>query len=103
MASVYIFLGFLFLQAELGTAIIFFALLFLSQFVYDKDYKMLIANFILALVGAVVAYILFDHIKIRVSIWLNPWEDINNTGYQITQSLFRYRFWWLFWIWNRYG
>lgn len=88
MASVYIFLGFLFLQAELGTAIIFFALLFLSQFVYDKDYKMLIANFILALVGAVVAYILFDHIKIRVSIWLNPWEDINNTGYQITQSLF---------------
>lgn len=88
MAAVYIFIGMLFLQAELGTALIFYALLFINQFIYEENKKQIIINLVLAIVGAVVAYILFDHIKVRVNTWLDPWKDIDNTGYQITQSLF---------------
>ena len=31
---------------------------------------------------------MFDHVRRRVFAWSNPWADIDNTGYQITQSLF---------------
>lgn len=88
MVAVYIFIGMLFLQAELGTALIFYALLFINQFIYEENKKQIVINLVLAIVGAVVAYILFDHIKVRVNTWLDPWKDIDNTGYQITQSLF---------------
>lgn len=88
MGSIYLFIGMLFLQAELGTAIIFYGLLFLNQFIYEEDKKLLLLNLGLAVIGAIAAYILFDHIKIRVHTWLDPWSDIDNTGYQITQSLF---------------
>ena len=34
------------------------------------------------------AYSLFSHVRVRVEAWRNPWADIDNRGYQITQSLF---------------
>jgi len=36
----------------------------------------------------ILGYFFLHHIQVRVSAWLNPWEDISGTGYQITQSLF---------------
>ncbi len=35
-----------------------------------------------------VALHVFSHVQVRVQNWLNPWTDMSNTGYQITQSLF---------------
>ncbi len=35
-----------------------------------------------------LAYRLFAHVRVRVEAWRNPWADIDNRGYQITQSLF---------------
>ena len=37
---------------------------------------------------AILGYKFLYHIQVRVATWLNPWDDISNTGYQITQSLF---------------
>lgn len=88
MGSIYIFIGMLFIQAELGTALIFYALLFFNQFIYEKNRRQLWINLVFASLGGLSGYILFDHIKIRVATWINPWKDIDNTGYQITQSLF---------------
>ncbi|MDE6910649.1 MAG: FtsW/RodA/SpoVE family cell cycle protein, partial [Lachnospiraceae bacterium] len=34
------------------------------------------------------SYFMFAHVRVRVAAWLNPWNDINATGYQIAQSLF---------------
>lgn len=30
----------------------------------------------------------FDHVQRRIDIWLDPWTDLQDTGYQIVQSLF---------------
>ena len=38
--------------------------------------------------ASVIAYRLFSHVRVRVEVWLNPWADIANKGYQVTQSLF---------------
>lgn len=76
------------LSRDLGSALIFFVcyafvvLLCTENFLYFGG---------IAVGGAfmsVLAYQLFDHVKVRVLAWKNPWEYIDNQGYQITQSLF---------------
>ena len=37
--------------------------------------------------AAVAGYQMFAHVKKRVAIWLNPWSDYDNAGYQIVQGL----------------
>ncbi len=38
--------------------------------------------------AACIAYQLFDHVKTRVTAWIDPWSVIDTKGYQIAQSLF---------------
>ena len=85
---IFVFIGFLFLQKDLGTALIFFSTMILSQFVYDRDRKLIIANLLAMILGSIIAYHLFSHVQIRVATWKDPWSDIDATGYQITQALF---------------
>lgn len=85
---IYVFIGFLFLQKDLGTALIFFGTMIFSQFVYNKDRKLILLNMLAMMAGSVVAYFLFSHVRIRVATWKDPWSDIDVTGYQITQALF---------------
>lgn len=83
-----VYIGFLFLQKDLGTALIFFGLMILSQFVFEKDRFLISFNIIAMILGSILAYFMFGHVRIRVATWLDPWSDINRTGYQITQALF---------------
>lgn len=83
-----VYIGFLFLQKDLGTALIFFGLMILSQFVFEKDRFLISFNIIAMILGSILAYFMFGHVRIRVATWLDPWSDINVTGYQITQALF---------------
>ncbi|WP_296141450.1 FtsW/RodA/SpoVE family cell cycle protein [uncultured Anaerococcus sp.] len=85
---IYVFIGFLFLQKDLGTALIFFGLMILSQFVYEKDRVLITINIVAMILGSILAYFMFGHVRVRVATWLDPWSDINVTGYQITQALF---------------
>lgn len=86
--ATYIMIALFFLQRELGTALVFFAILICSQIAYEKNKLIILGNISLAILGLVLAYLLFDHIKVRFDIWLDPWSQINNKGYQIAQSLF---------------
>ena len=40
--------------------------------------------------GSILAYTSFDHVRTRVSIWLDPWKVANDAGYQIIQALFAF-------------
>ncbi len=85
---VYICLGFLLLQKEWGTAVVFFLTFYAMMFLYDTSRLLMLINVAVAAVGAVGGYFLTDHIKSRVVTWLDPWADAGNKGFQITQSLF---------------
>ena len=37
--------------------------------------------------AALLGYQKFAHVKKRVAIWLDPWSDYDNAGYQLIQSL----------------
>lgn len=83
----YIFIGFFFLQRELGTAVIFFGTMILTQFVYEKDFKLISINTLLMIVGLFVAYKVMSHIQVRINVWKDPFKDAGGEGYQIVQSL----------------
>lgn len=90
MGVIYIFVGFLFIQRDLGTAAIFVAIYTLVQYIYDEDRKSIAVNIGLMLFGSIVGYFLFSHVRNRVDIWLNPWtaDKVVNSARQIVQSLF---------------
>lgn len=88
MAIAYSFIGLLFLQRDLGMAVIFYAIFLAIQFIYEEDRKLILLNIGLAVLGAIIAYQAFSHVRIRVATWIDPWQYIDDKGYQITQSLF---------------
>ena len=84
----YIFIGFLVLQRDWGTILVMFSIYIFMIYVYEDGFKFLGFNIASASVIAVLGYKFLTHIQVRVSTWLDPWSDISNKGYQITQSLF---------------
>lgn len=88
MGILYSFIGLLFIQRDLGTAVMFYGIFLGLQFIYEENRKLMAINLGLSSIGAVMGYFLFDHVKVRVLTWIDPWSYIDNKGYQITQSLF---------------
>ncbi len=84
----YMFIGFLVLQRDWGTILVLFSIYIFMTYVYEKDFKFLLGNVSAAAIVAFLGYKFLYHIQVRVNTWLDPWKDISNTGYQITQSLF---------------
>lgn len=88
MLITYVFVGFLVLQRDWGTILVIFSIYLFMVYVYEPDKKLLFINLAaLGVIGVVGCKFLY-HIQVRVSTWLDPWADISNKGYQITQSLF---------------
>ena len=88
LGCVYFLMGLAVLQKDLGTVLIFAAIFLAMQYIYEPKRKMILFNFLLMAGGGTVATLLFSHIRVRLSTWINPWEYIDTIGYQITQSLF---------------
>lgn len=86
--ATYLFIGLFFLQGELGTAMVFFAVFIFSMFVYERRYWLIAINFMLAFLGLFIAYQIFGHIRVRFKIWQDPWADYHGGGYQLIQGLF---------------
>ncbi len=84
----FVFIICLVFQTDLGSALIFFMTYLVMVYIAtSKSWLVLLGSF-LACLGSVIGYKLFSHVRVRVEIWLNPWSDISNKGYQIAQSLF---------------
>ena len=81
-------LGFLVLQTDLGSALIFFGVSVAILYVATSKKKYVAACLGLFAVGCTVAYNLFGHVRDRVAIWREPWSDANGAGYQIVQGMY---------------
>jgi len=76
------------MSKDLGSALIFFVTYLTMLFVATTNWFYLLAGLISGSGASVLAYTMFAHVRTRVAAWKNPWADIDNRGYQITQSLF---------------
>ena len=84
----YTFLGFLFLQKDLGTVLVFSGVFMFAQYMYEPHRKYMLINLLVLSCGAVLGYILFTHVKVRVKIWLDPFKYADGMGYQIIQGFY---------------
>lgn len=75
-------------STDLGAALIFFMTYLAMLYVATKKGLYVAIGLTAGSIAAVMAYILFAHVRVRVQAWLNPWSIIDTGGYQIAQSLF---------------
>ena len=75
-------------QKDLGSALIYFITYIIVLYAATGKAWYVLAGIAGGSLASVIAYRLFSHVRVRVEVWLNPWADIANKGYQVTQSLF---------------
>lgn len=80
-------LGIVIVQRDLGAALLFFAVFLLLLYVSTGRSSFVVLGVGAFVLGATLLYFLFDHVRTRVDIWLNPFADPQGTGYQVVQAL----------------
>lgn len=86
MAALHVLI--LVLSKDLGSAFIFFITYLFMLFVATSNWLYLTAGSLSGCLAGAAAYGLFQHVRVRVMAWRDPWSDIENKGYQVAQSLF---------------
>ncbi len=81
-------LGILVFERDLGTSLLFFGLFVCLLYIATQRKSWLFLGALLFAGGAVLAYLLFGHVRTRVQIWLDPFAYSDAGGYQIVQSLY---------------
>lgn len=74
-------------QRDLGTAILFFGVFLTLLYVASSNVFIAISGAVLVIIAALAGYFLFDVVRLRIDIWLNPWPEADGRAYQIVQSL----------------
>ena len=65
----------LFFQSDLGTALLFFGLFVMMLYVATERPGWVVIGVGMFAVGALLAYQLFAHVRVRVGAWLHPFDD----------------------------
>jgi len=74
-------------QRDLGTAILFFLVFLVLLYIASGYTPLLVFGALMIMVAELLAYQLFDVVRLRIDIWLNPWLEADGRAYQVVQSL----------------
>ncbi|ADG76684.1 Cell cycle protein OS=Tsukamurella paurometabola (strain ATCC 8368 / DSM / CCUG 35730 / CIP 100753 / JCM 10117 / KCTC 9821 / NBRC 16120 / NCIMB 702349 /NCTC 13040) OX=521096 GN=Tpau_0030 PE=4 SV=1 [Tsukamurella paurometabola] len=73
---------------DLGTPLLIFFTVLAMVYIATERVGWVVVGLALAVVGAVAAYFLFSHLRVRVEVWLHPFDHYEDIGFQPAQSLF---------------
>ena len=76
------------LEKDLGSSLLFFFLFIVVLWVATGRTTYLTVGSSLFAAGAFFAYTSFNHVRERVSVWLDPWPVAKEEGFQIVESAF---------------
>jgi len=82
-------------QKDLGTSLLFFGLFVVMLYVSTQRASWPILGVLLFSVGAYASYLMFGHVRVRVSSWLDPFSNYDQ-NYQVIQGQFGMAFGGLF-------
>ena len=77
----------LLLQRDLGAALLFFGVFLAMLYLASGRALYVVTGLSLFVLGALLMYELFGHVRVRVETWLDPWATADTTGYQLVQGL----------------
>lgn len=84
------------LQRDLGAVLLYYLTTLMMLLVATQSFLLPTLGISLGAVGSVLGYFLFSHVRVRVQAFLDPFADINGSGYQVVQGLFAMGTWgWL--------
>ncbi len=75
-------------QRDLGASLLLFAGFVLLLYAATGTTGYLAVGGLLALLGGVASFLMFDHVQRRVVAWIAPFENYQDEGFQIAQGLF---------------
>jgi cell division protein FtsW (lipid II flippase) len=76
------------LQKDLGSSLLFFAVFVAMLYIATDRSAYLAAGAVMFGAAILIAYRGFSHVQSRIDTWLDPWDDPQNKGYQLVQSLY---------------
>jgi peptidoglycan glycosyltransferase len=74
-------------ERDLGSSLLFFTLFVVMLWVATERVIYLFLGAVLFFGAAYISWRSFGHVQARVDIWLNPWADAQDDGFQIVQAL----------------
>ena len=75
-------------ERDLGSALLFFTMFVIMLYVATGRLFYVLVSLALLAAGGLLCYQMFSHVRVRVQIWLDPFQDPSGTGLQIVQSLY---------------
>lgn len=80
-------LGIVVIQRDLGAALLFFGVFLALTYVATGRVSLVVIGLVLFLLGSWLMAGLFEHVRTRIDIWLDPFADPLVSGYQVVQAL----------------
>jgi cell division protein FtsW (lipid II flippase) len=78
----------LFQTNDLGSGLLYFSIFLAMLWVATARWPYVVVGAALFAGGAYALYHVVPHVQDRVSIWLDPWQDPFDKGYQLVQSIY---------------
>lgn len=76
------------IEKDLGASLMFFGIFMSMLYIGTSKGRYVLVGVVGLLVGGVIAYYVFGHVRVRVDTWLDPWKYKSTGGYQVIQSMF---------------
>jgi cell division protein FtsW (lipid II flippase) len=77
-------------EQDIGTSLLFFGVFATMLYMTTRRSAYLVGTIVLLVIGGLVAYKLFGHVRVRVENWTNPWPNASGSGRQPIQSWYAF-------------
>lgn len=75
---------------DLGFSLLILSTFLITLYLATENNAYVLISTGIFVAGSYLSYNLFQHVKNRIDIWLNPWSDPFGKSYQLLQSFFAY-------------
>ncbi len=80
-------LGIVVVQRDLGAALLFFGVFLALVYVATGRVSLVVIGLILFVLGSFLMATLFETVRTRIDVWVDPFADPLGSGYQVVQAL----------------
>ena len=73
-------------EQDIGTSLLFFGVFATMLYMTTRRSAYVVGTVLLLVIGGLIAYKAFGHVRVRVENWTNPWPNASGSGRQPIQS-----------------